>query len=773
MVCGKVGTSLFLKRTLNSKMHPMKPTLRVLLSLSLALFIGCATSQPTTTSEVPVRTAPPPPPPTVPEAPLSLQMVSALDTVRAGRFDNGKMWTFEDPPIDYFAEAYGFRPDSAWFREARLGALRIPGCSASFVSPNGLVMTNHHCGREAVVAVSRPGENLLDNGFYARSLEEERRAEDYYADQLIEIRDVTDEVYAALEGTETDAERAMARQQAIQQIEQRLLEEKGGEEASYVVEVISLYNGAKYSAYIFKRYRDMRLVMAPELQLGYFGGDPDNFTYPRYALDATFFRIYDENGQPLRTPNYFRWSQEGVEEGDVVFVIGNPGSTSRLQTVAQLEFRRDVLEPAILRLIQTRMTALEDYLRELPDGPEREEIRNEIFSLSNAEKLYTGRVKGLRDPYIIARRRDAEQRFREALRRDATLARTYDPLFERMAELVNQQRNYAAELQAFLAFNPNSSLSSTAIRRAIMAYLYLNRQQAGASDEQLAELRDEILSVEDQPKGVQWRYLKARLEDFVRYFGEDGRLVSQILQGRTPEVVARHIIDNTVLSDSARTAQALEGGTLKMDDPAVQLVATVWPRFQAFQSAWAGISAQQQEIASQLGRARYEVYGTSVPPDATFSLRIADGVVKGYTYNGTMAPPYTTFYGLYDRYYAFGPGTDWDLPERWLNPPETFDRSTPLNFVATADIIGGNSGSPVINPNLEVVGLIFDGNIESLPADYIYMPDRGMRAVAVDVRGILEALDEIYDADRLVLELTTGQLVRSEEEADALMNHDR
>ncbi len=171
-------------------------------------------------------------------------------------------------------------------------------------------MTNHHCGREAVVAVSRPGENLLDNGFYARSLEEERRAEDYYADQLIEIRDVTDEVYAALQGAETDAERAMARQQAIQDIEQRLLEEKGGEEAGYVVEVISLYNGARYSAYIFKRYRDMRLVMAPELQLGYFGGDPDNFTYPRYALDVTFFRIYDENGEPLRTPHYFRWSRE-------------------------------------------------------------------------------------------------------------------------------------------------------------------------------------------------------------------------------------------------------------------------------------------------------------------------------------------------------------------------------------------------------------------------------------------------------------------------------
>lgn len=751
----------------------MNPIVRLSLSLSLVFLLGCATSQPTTRFQRPAQSALSLPSSTVPEALLSPQAMPGIDTVQAGRFDNGKMWTFDDPPMDYFAETYNFQPDSTWFQEARLGALRIPGCSASFVSPNGLVMTNHHCGREAIVAVSRPEENLLDNGFYARSLEEERRAEDYYADQLIEIRDVTDEVYAALAGAETDAERTMARQRAIEAIEQRLLEEKGGAEAGYAVEVISLYNGAKYSAYVFKRYRDMRLVMAPELQLGYFGGDPDNFTYPRYALDVTFFRIYDENGQPLRTPHYFRWSREGVEEGDVVFVIGNPGSTSRLQTVAQLEFRRDVLEPAILRIIQTRMAALQDYLRELPDGPEREKIRNEIFGLSNAEKLYTGRVQGLRDSYIIARRRDAERRFREALRRDSVLARTYDPLFDRMAELVRQQRDYAAELQAFLAFNPNSSLSSTAIRRAILAFIYLNRQQAGASDEQLAELRDEILAVEDQPKPVQWRYLKARLEDFIRYFGKDSQLVGQILQGRAPEEVARRIIENSVLSDSAQAAQTLTSGMLTMDDLALQLVATVWPRFQMFQSVWAGISAQQQEIASQLGRARYEVYGTSVPPDATFSLRIADGVVKGYAYNGTLAPPYTTFYGLYDRYHAFGPGTDWDLPERWLNPPPTFDRSTPLNFVATADIIGGNSGSPVINPNLEVVGLIFDGNIESLPADYIYMPDRGMRAVAVDVRGILEALDEIYGANRLVLELTTGALVRSESEADVLMNRER
>ncbi len=720
---------------------------------------------------------------------ISRAQTTATDTeVKAGRFDNGKMWTFEHPPIEYFKEAYNFEPDAAWFEKARLGALRIPGCSASFVSPNGLVLTNHHCGRGPVSEVNRPGENLLDNGFYAASLSEERPVEGFYADQLVHIDDVTDEVYAALEGKETDAEKAAARQEAIQAIADRITEEAGGEEAGAHVEVIALYNGAMYSAYTFHRYKDVRLVMTPELQLGYFGGDSDNFTYPRYALDMTLFRVYGEDGKPLRTEHFFKWSVDGTKEGDAIFVIGNPGSTSRLETVAQLEFRRDVREVDVLSLIDTRVAVLQQYYEAMPEEAEEKGIRNQIFGLLNAQKLYRGRVKALRDPVIMGRRKDFERRFRAAIESDPALKAEYGDLHERMADIQQGKREFAPEFGAFLSLQPNSTLSSATMRRAMLAYTYVSRKAQGVSPDALAGIREQIEGIEDLAPIVEKGFLVARMNDFRRYFGDDSEIVKAVFARempamdmnenepmqpmRTPEEVADDLLAHSALSSAERTAEALASDALSLDDPAIRVAAVIMPRVRAFQSAFAGLGAQEQEVASGIGRARFAVYGLSIPPDATFSLRIADGVVKGYEYNGTQAPTHTTFFGMYDRHYSFGPGTEWDLPDRWLHPPKTFDLDTPLDMVSTADIIGGNSGSPVINVNHELVGLIFDGNIESLSGDYIYLTDKP-RAVAVDARGILEALDEIYDADRLVLELTTGRAVDTEAEADDILSGSR
>ncbi|NNM32946.1 MAG: S46 family peptidase, partial [Gemmatimonadetes bacterium] len=252
------------------------------------------------------------------------------DTVQAGPFDNGKMWTFDAPPRDYLSETYGFTPDDEWFERARLGAVRIPNCSASFVSPHGLLMTNHHCARDFVVQATADGENLLDDGFYATGLEEERAVEDFDVDQLVEIHDVTTEVETALDGVADPQARSTARDSITDAIAERLLQERGGEDGGYEVEIISLYNGGLYSAYVFRRHTDVKLVMAPELRMGYFGGDDDNFTYPRYALDMAFFRVYGDGGAPLETPEHFSWSESGVAEDDLIFIIGNPGSTSRL-----------------------------------------------------------------------------------------------------------------------------------------------------------------------------------------------------------------------------------------------------------------------------------------------------------------------------------------------------------------------------------------------------------------------------------------------------------
>ncbi len=744
---------MMIRRHLGSLLRPLTHS-----GLAL-LVVGCSASSGAGDSGA--VTPQPPPAAATPAAPTEPAPAASgvnLDTVRAGRFDNGKMWTFEYPPLDYFQESYGFAPDSAWFERARLGALRLPNCSASFVSPNGLVMTNHHCAREGVTEVARAGETLLDDGFYARSLEDERVWEETYVDQLIKIIDVSDEVLPVA---------ADARQATLDRISERIAGEYGGEEAGIVVEMIALWNGARYSAYVFRRYDDVRVVFAPELNLGKFGGDPDNFTYPRYTLDMSFLRVYDESGDPLKSDNFFRWSERGVEQGDAVLIIGNPGTTNRLQTVAQLEYRRDFGERAVYLLFQTRAKALRAYYAENPQEGDSIDVRNDIALLANFDKFYGGVWQGLQDPVLMARRRDSEREFRAAIESDSALNAEFAGLFDRMAETQSEKAEFAADYGAFVALG-SATFTSAILLRGFHAFQYVAGRDRGAPAEALEPLRDQLLGVEDQPNGLQARMLAARLRDFQKYLEDDSDIVREILQGRDAETAAKEIVDGSVLAQSTSAAQAVEDGSLTMDDPALQLVAAFIARVGAYQAGFTSLLGEEGEIAAELGRARFEVYGTSIPPDATFSLRIADGVVTSYEYNGTEAPVYTTYYGLYDHYYSYRGRTDWDLPERWLNPPASFDLSTPLNFVMTADIIGGNSGSPVLNLDLEVVGLVFDGNIESLPGDFIYVPTSN-RSVAVDARGILEALRAMYDADRLVLELTTGRLATTDAEADAAL----
>ncbi|MEM1125768.1 MAG: S46 family peptidase [Bacteroidota bacterium] len=764
--------------------------------LLLAVLAGCSSSEKTVATVVPDRAVVTETPPalteddtptevTTPTIPLPLPapVTAQLDTVQAGRFDQGKMWTFDTPPADYFTETYGFAPDDEWFDEARLAALRIPGCSASFVSPSGLMLTNHHCGRSYLSEVSQDGETLLDDGFYASTLADERRVESLYADQLIDLADVTDEVTAALEAAQTDAERAQALQDITATLEARFLEaatEAAAETApgaTFEVEIISLYNGGRYSAYTFRRYTDVRLVLSPELAIGYYGGDPDNFTFPRYNLDMMLFRVYDDDGAPLSTPHYFQWADFGVRPGDATFVIGNPGSTFRLETVSQLDLRQGLTEEAVLSFYRSRIAALEQAFEATGD----ESLRNTIFSLSNGEKLYSGRLRAVNDPVLRARRVRAEENLRAELEADSVLAATYGPLFDQMAEVQTQRATFGNAYRSFLAFQPGGTFTAPTLGRAALALQYLNAVEGEAPAEQVDQLRTALLEYPTALPGADRFLLEARMQDIARAYGPDSELGQAALQGRTPEAAAAFLLEQSMLADPERLAEALAPAAeatdasapmptlaLTREDPAIQVVAALLPELQAFQSAWGGLSAQERDLARRLGRARFEVYGTDVPPDATFSLRIADGVVEGYAYNGTVSPPYTTFFGLYERFHAHGGEAPWALPERWLEPPASFNLATPVNFVATADITGGNSGSPVVNRNLELVGLAFDGNIESLEGDFIYRPSVGARSVMVDVRGMREALDHIYDADRLVLELATGTLVESETEADAV-----
>lgn len=740
-----------------------------------AFAAGCGAS--TGTVEEPSPTPPPregpaegpAPAPAAEEEEEPASLIEAfvdLDTVRARPFDAGKMWTFEYPPLDYFRSAYAFEPDSAWFRHARLGSLRLPNCSASFVSPFGLVLTNHHCARESITQVSRPGESLLDSGFYAADLADERPVEDLTVDQLIAIEDVTDDVQAELEGIETDATRAETLQRVSDEISARLAASYGTEDRLVEVEVIALWDGARYSAYVFQVYDDVRLVMAPEVELGGFGGDPDNFTYPRYSLDMSFFRVYDDEGRPLESPEYFPWDETGADSGEVVFIIGNPGGTSRLQTMAQLRFRRKVGDRATLDFYTSRAEVMKHFAEEAPQLAEERDVRNTIHSLLNSKKAYEGIWEGLFDPVYMARKRDAERRFRQRLESDSTLQAEYGGLFQRMAEIQEEKLEWAQEYGAFLALG-SPAFTSAVLFRAIFGYQYLRARRGGAPPAVLSQIEEAMFDVDEQPLPLQRALLAARLQDFERYFGEGSAIVRDILQDRTPSEAASQIVAGSLLADSATAARALEVDSLTLSDPALRLVDAFLSRYFAYSGAWQDLLEQEASVASALGRARFEVYGTDLPPDATFSLRIADGVVEGYAYNGTYAPVHTTFFGLYDHYYSYGSGGEWDLPERWLDPPENFDLSKALNFVSTADIIGGNSGSPVLDRELRLVGVVFDGNIQSLPGEYIYDPEVN-RSIAVDVRGMIEALDDMYSADRLVLELLRGDLVESEEEADAI-----
>ncbi|MFC1500336.1 S46 family peptidase [Candidatus Zixiibacteriota bacterium] len=681
------------------------------------------------------------------------------DTVRAGRFDTGRMWTFDSPPMDWFSEAYDFQPDEAWFEHAHLGALRSNGgeCTASFVSANGLMFTNHHCSRDYVTQVSLNGENLLEKGFYAATRDEERLVEGFFVDQLIEITDVTARIHAAMDAVESPQAKAQARQEAIITV--------GGEfdaENGMVNEVVELFNGGRYSIYTFKRYTDVRLVMAPELEIGFFGGDPDNFTYPRYNLDISFWRVY-EDGEPVDSSDFFfKWSVDGPKAGDPVFVVGNPGSTTRLNTVAQFAFDRDIGNPAFLHILRTRMAAMRSFLDAHPDIPDWEELNNLQFNISNSEKAYTGQQGGLLDAYKLARKAAWETDFRDRVMSDPVLSDTYGDPWTEIAEARHAIRPYGLDMFLLRFTRPGDILSSALLVKAFLVqqYGFMLQQGMPADSPEAVEFRGMIEAPFDGYPELERAMLVAQLSDLHRFYPADDPLVTGLLGFREPAGAAQFLTDTTILNDPEAVAALLDGAPASIanaTDPIIRGMDGLLMRLIQMQGAVQQHLALEDAAISRLARAVFDVYGFSIPPDATSSLRIQDGIVTGYPYNGTIAPVNTTFYGLYDRWASHGKVFPWALPERWQNPPDEFDLDTPINFVSTCDIIGGNSGSPVLNRDLEVVGIAFDGNIESLPGEFIFLPDLN-RCVSVHSAGIFEAINDLFGYKGLAAELRAGAI---------------
>ncbi|MGB2868163.1 MAG: S46 family peptidase [Bacteroidota bacterium] len=686
-----------------------------------------------------------------------------LDTVKAGQFDTGKMWTFDFPPTEYFAKTYGFNPSKDWFDKTRLSAVRIPGCTASFVSEDGLIMTNHHCARRALDVVNKEGERLAEQGFYAATLDDERKSPVTYVDQLVVLDDVTDEVQKAFESGTTDEDKVSKRSAKFVEIQQRYAEKyRAMSKDSMIFNVIPFYNGGKYSLYGYKRYTDVRLVFAPEEAIAFFGGDPDNFTYPRYDFDCSFFRVY-ENGKPLKTSNFFKFSKDGAKENEAVFVIGNPGSSSRLQTVAQLEFNRDFRYPYNVRLLSQMEGLYEGYVAKHPTTQLK--YQTQIFGYANSRKGYGGRLDGLHDPYLLARKKDFEKSFKNSIMGKPELKVKYGTVWSEIESFESQRSALYWEVNAYtfegLGRSVIFSVASNLVYYANQMKLPEAQRTPRFKGAGLEQFKSRIFPTElvpDIDKGV----LAIQLGWMNEAFGTRNEQFNTLLKGRPIPQAADELWSSSNLSNKEHVTALLNGSPddiLNSADPLISFVAKTTAAATQVRDSYNEISAKEAAKVQLLGQAMYGAYGTTFPPDATFTLRIADGVVKGYDYNGTIAPINTTFYGMYDRYYSFGKKIPFELPDRWKNPPADFNLSTPINFVSTNDIIGGNSGSPMINKNQEVVGLIFDGNIESLPGEFIFTDEKN-RTVSVHSSGLLEGLEKIYKATRVSSELRAGRIAQ-------------
>jgi len=692
-----------------------------------------------------------------------------FDTVRARRFDGGKMWTFDQPPVQYFSTTYGIKPDTSWFNHARLGALRFSTyCSASFVSPHGLVMTNHHCGRESVTEVSKDGENLFNDGFYAKALTDERKVKDLFVDQLIGLEDVTKKVYL-VSGDDIETEdQAANRQKQADAIEKRMTADAKAVDSTRYVQVVELYDGGKYAAYTYRRYKDVRLVMAPELQIGFFGGDPDNFTFPRYNLDMSFFRVYGTDGHPLNSNNYFRWSTTGIQAGDPVFVVGNPGTTERLNTISQLDYERDFELPQNLAALSRRSKLLKQYISAHSDEAEKYDLANSYFSIQNTLKASSGQLKGLNDPELMARRTATERNLQTAVENGEELKKKYGNLWNDIRQIQISKQASSRKAKA-LTYFANPSVSSHVLTRAMYAYVHGLMKRRDFPPDRIKEIYNEAVKVKSWPIDLEKQFLALRLTELRGALGEDDPTVRKILGHRSEEAVADSVLSQTVLADSAAYRGLLDGNYLGSTDGTVEIIEALAPLYFTLSQQLDNFKAREKELDADLARLSFKINGDNIPPDASFSLRIADGRVMGYEYNGTKSSPFTNFYGMFDRHFSFPDRSEWKLPDRWLHTPDSFDPATPLDLVSTNDITGGNSGSPLLNKNLEIVGLVFDGNIESLPNQYLYTK-KAARTVSVDARGILEALDVVYHANRIVVELSTGRMAVSNKDDDSVQS---
>ena len=667
------------------------------------------------------------------------------------------MWTFDNPPTKQLQAKYGFSPTKEWLDHVRLASVRFNnGGSGSFVSPHGLVLTNHHIALEELQKNSTAAHDYVKDGFYAATQDQEMKSPDLEVNVLMSMEDVTARVTEALKTAGTPEQEFAARKGVIAEIE-RESEKKTGLRS----DVVTLYQGGEYWLYRYKKYTDVRLVFAPEEQIAAFGGDPDNFTYPRYDLDMALFRIY-ENGKPIESKDYLKWNSKGAANNELVFVSGHPGSTQRSDTMAQLEFERDTAEPNILKILRHRIAALEQYSS--LGAEQARESAERLLLLENSRKAFEGRYDGLRDKVVMSNKQKGEDEFRAKVDANPEWKTAYGGAWKAVAEAENKMANRSKELFFRGLDSDLADLARTLVEYVAEVKKPDGERLSGYHESELDSLKFQLASPAPVYKAMEIARITAALEQDRSETSADDPFIRIVLNGKTPKEAATTWVNGSRLDDPAVRKKLMEGGEAAVEasnDSMIVLARKLDPMRRAF-TKWREDNVQSvtQRAGEQLGKARFAAYGKTAYPDATFTLRLSYGQVKGYPMNGTEAPYKTTLYGLYDRAASFDFDGPFYLPSRYMEGRGKLDLATPMNFVTTDDIIGGNSGSPVINRNGELVGLIFDGNIESLIGDFVYDEAKN-RAVAVHTAAMTEALRKLYGAQKLVDELMPGAEIKS------------
>jgi hypothetical protein len=665
------------------------------------------------------------------------------------------MWTYNNLPLNPLKERHGFTPPPGWVEHLQAASVRMNnGGSASFVSPDGLVITNHHVGSDVLAKLSTPERDLLKLGFHAKSRAEELKAPDLEINVLVGIEDVTDQVNARVTPGTDDATAGKLRREAMAEIEKTSLDKTGLRS-----DVVTLYQGGQYHLYTYKKYTDVRLVFAPEFDIAFFGGDDDNFEFPRYDLDICFFRAY-ENGQPARVEHYLTWNPGGTKEGDLVFVSGHPGRTSRLNTLASLSYLGATGIPRTLEMLRSREANLIAYGQKGEE--QRRQAQDDLFSIQNSRKVYIGRQQALSDPEFLGRKREAEKALRDAVAADPARKAAYGDAWERIAAA----RKVAEEIGLPLSFLENGAAFDSQLFGTARTLVRWSQEKSKPNAERLREYGDagldslklHLFSEAPIYPELEVATLAHSLAYWKSHSPADDPVVQRVLGSDSPEAVAKRLISGTKLADPAERKRLFDAPADEIaasTDPMIQLARSVDPEARALrkrsEDEVTGVDTAQY---ARIAKALFDIEGDSVYPDATFTLRLAYGTVAGYDLDGQHVEPYTRIAGAFEHAQSHGAKPPYKLPDSWHKAKDSgaLRLDTPMNFVSTNDIIGGNSGSPVIDRDGRFVGIIFDGNIQSLAWDYGY-DSRVSRAVSVDVRTIDEALRSVYHADELLREL--------------------